>query len=105
MSSISYWMALDQTHGFGPAHMKEIYDALAGPGLDIKDLFDLTEDEITGEFSFNKKTAESIIKSKSLLPQIEEDYFSLIDLGYEVAAQSSTISAILSPYSPTRGPR
>ena len=84
MDTTSCWIALEQTEGMGPAHMKEIHDALKGMDLSITDLFDLTGEEILAEFSFSQKVADCIIRAKSSAPQIEDDYFQVIDSGFEV---------------------
>ena len=84
MTNIAHWIALEQTDGIGPAHLKEIHRALSGPGLSVLDLFDLEEDEIVQELHLNRKTAEAVVRAKMLLQRIEEDYFAIIDSGSEV---------------------
>jgi len=84
MSSTKYWIALEQAQGMGPAHLREIFSTLKELDLSIVDLFDLTETEIRGEFTFSDKIIESIMRAKELVGQIEEDYFPLLDAGISI---------------------
>ncbi len=84
MENIAYWIALEQAEGIGPAHMKEIYDSLQKSGLSINDLFDLSAEEILAEFTFSEKTARAIAGAKAIASKIEDDYFQIIDCGYDV---------------------
>ncbi|MBN2038419.1 MAG: DNA-processing protein DprA [Spirochaetes bacterium] len=79
MNDSIYWIALERAKGIGPANLKMIYDTLAGPGLSITDLFSLTKEEITAEFSFHEKIADAIIEAKDLVFEIEKIYHELID--------------------------
>ncbi len=84
MNKPKYWIALEQAQGIGPAHMKEIYEALSGAGLSVEDLFSLEKDEITREFPFGERLAASIVQSQELLHSIEGDYLDLLDAGMSV---------------------
>lgn len=84
MNSTKFWIALDQTRGIGPAHMKEIHGALKKIRLSLSDLIGLTESEIRNEFHFPEKIAAAISNVTSILPAIEEDYFRLLDSGMSV---------------------
>ncbi len=83
MNSTKYWIALEQTHGIGPAHLMEIHDALKKQSLSVEDLCDLSSDDIRKEFSFPEKIAEAIAGIQSILPKIEEDYFKLLESGID----------------------
>ncbi len=84
MNSTKYWIALEQTHGIGPAHLIEIHDALKEQSLSVADLCDLSSDDIRKEFRFQEKIAEAIAGMQSTLPKIEEDYFKLLESGIDV---------------------
>lgn len=86
MNSTKYWIALEQSHGIGPAHLMEIHDTLKRQNLSIEDLCDLSSDEIVREFRFPEKIAEAVAGVRAALPKIEEDYFKLIDSGIDVVA-------------------
>jgi len=79
-----YWIALEQSQGIGPAHLKEIHDTLSKLDLSIVDLFDLTGEEIEEEFHFNSKLVESICNARDVLNEIEDDYFAMIDAGINI---------------------
>jgi DNA processing protein len=84
MNSTKYWIALEQTHGIGPAHLIEIHAALKEVNLSLVDLCDLTSEEIKKEFRFPDKIAEALAGIPSVLPKIEEDYFKLLESGIDV---------------------
>ncbi len=84
MNKPKYWIALEQTQGIGPAHMKEIYDTLLKAGLSVEDLFSLESDEIAGEFSFSEKLSSSIAQAQKILHSIEGDYLDILDAGISV---------------------
>lgn len=78
-----YWIALEQSKGIGPAHLKEIHKALISPGLSISDLFELSEEEIKRELGIRESVAQAIVQARSTLPTVEEDYFDLLETGIE----------------------
>jgi len=84
MNDTKYWIALEQTHGIGPAHLIEIHDSLKGLGLSLADLCDLSADDIKKEFRFHEKISAALADVPSLLPKIEEDYFKLLESGIDV---------------------
>ncbi len=84
MNSTKYWIALEQSHGIGPAHLIEIHKALNEVNLSLTDLGDLSADEIKKEFRFPDKVTEALAGLSSVLPRIEEDYFKLLESGIEV---------------------
>lgn len=84
MNSTKYWIALEQIHGIGPAHLMEIHKSLLKIGISVSDLCDLSIDEIKNEFNFPDKIAEAIAMTPSMLPKIEDDYFKLLESGIEV---------------------
>lgn len=84
MNDTKYWIALEQTHGIGPAHMIEIHDALKEQNLSVADLSGLSGEEIREEFRFPEKIAEAIAGMEATLPKIEEDYFRLLESGIDV---------------------
>jgi DNA processing protein len=95
MSTISRWMALERADGIGPAHLKEIRLSLEHKGLAITDLFELSAEEIINEFPFPEKIALSIAGARKALGRIEEDYFQIIDRGFDVVP-------FFSPFYPAR---
>ncbi len=84
MNSTKYWIALEQTHGIGPAHLMEIHEALKNQGLSVTDLCGLSVEEIRKEFRFPEKIAEAVASLEGTLPKIEEDYFRLLESGIDV---------------------
>ena len=84
MDNIKYWIALEQCQGMGPAHLEEIYKDLNEKNLSIMDLIELNHNEIKEEFSFKDKIVDIIIESKKMLPNVEKDYFNLLDSGIEI---------------------
>ncbi|HOT44745.1 MAG TPA: DNA-processing protein DprA [Spirochaetota bacterium] len=84
MNDTKYWIALEQTHGIGPAHMIEVHDALKGQNLSVGDLCGLSGEEIRKEFRFPDKIAEAITGMEATLEKIEEDYFKLLESGIDV---------------------
>ncbi|MBP7738208.1 MAG: DNA-protecting protein DprA [Spirochaetes bacterium] len=84
MNSTKYWIALEQTHGIGPAHLMEIHEALEKQGLSVADLCGLSAEEIRNEFRFPDKIAEAVAAMEDALPKIEEDYFRLLESGIDV---------------------
>jgi predicted Rossmann fold nucleotide-binding protein DprA/Smf involved in DNA uptake len=84
MNSTKQWIALEQTHGIGPAHLREIHEALTAAKLSLSDVCDLTIEEISNEFSFQPRIAEALAGVPSILPKIEEDYFKLLESGIDV---------------------
>ncbi|MCP4136622.1 MAG: hypothetical protein GY754_36970 [bacterium] len=84
MNNIKFWIALEQSPGMGPVHLKEVYTALAELNLSIIDIFDLTDDEIEQEFNFHSKVLEAITHSKKILQTVEKDYFTLLDRGIDI---------------------
>ena len=84
MNNTKYWIALEQSEGIGPANLSEISSRIIESGLSVIDMFDLTENEIIEEFNFTEKLASSIEHARKLLPEIEKDYFSLLDAGIDV---------------------
>jgi DNA processing protein len=91
MNSTKYWIALEQTHGIGPAHLIEIHDTLKEQNLSVADLCDLSADDIRKEFRFPDKIAEAIAGIQATLPKIEEDYFKLLEAGIDVVMFSSEL--------------
>lgn len=86
MNSTKYWIALERVQGIGPAALKEIYKKISGTGLSVSDIFDLSPDELKGEFHFNEKIAAAFKPASALLSAIEEEYMQLIDAGVVVIA-------------------
>lgn len=84
MNDTKYWIALEQTHGIGPAHLIEIHGSLKGLGLSLADVCELSADDIKKEFRLPEKIAAAVADVPSLLPKIEEDYFKLLESGVEV---------------------
>lgn len=84
MKHDKYWIALDQVKGVGPAMMREIHDALAGPGLSIVDLFSLSAEEMRAELSLREQAASAVEAARGRLSLVEEGYFKLIDAGIEI---------------------
>lgn len=84
MNSTKYWIALEQSHGIGPAHMIEIHKVLQEASLSLADLVDLSADEIRQEFRFPDKIAEALAGIPSVLPKIEEDYLKLLESEIDV---------------------
>jgi DNA processing protein len=84
MKHDKYWMALEQVKGIGPASMREIHDALRGPGLSIVDLFALSPEEMRAELSFREPIAAAIDAARGRLALVEDEYFKLIDAGIEI---------------------
>ncbi len=84
MNNLKYWIALDRTEGIGIAALHEIYNALRKFNLSIIDLFDLSSDELSSEFSFNKKVCNGVIQAAKTLSSIEKDYFGLLDAGVSI---------------------
>lgn len=83
MKNYKYWIALEQVQGIGPANLKLIYETLRDRGLTIIDIFSLSREEITGEFSFSEKVADAVITAGNALSRVEGDYFTLLDNGIE----------------------
>ena len=83
MSDIKYWMALEQVEGMGPVNLKTVHEKLKPAGLKLRDLFDLKAAEIQHEFSPGDKIAGAVETAKKSLPRIEQDYFSLMESGFE----------------------
>ena len=84
MNDTKYWIALEQSHGIGPAHLIEIHAALKAQSLSVADLCDLSADDIRKEFRFQEKIAEAIAGMRAVLEKIEEDYFKLLESGIDV---------------------
>lgn len=84
MNSTKYWIALEQTHGIGPAHLIELHALLKDRGLSLVDLCDLTAAEIKNEFRLPDKIAEAVAGVPQVLPKIEDDYLKLLESGIEV---------------------
>jgi len=84
MNNTKYWIALDQSHGIGPANLKEIYNRTREFNLSVTDLVDLNENDLKNEFNFNEKIITAIINLKQIIPRIEKDYFSLLDAGINI---------------------
>ncbi|MBN1497737.1 MAG: DNA-processing protein DprA [Spirochaetes bacterium] len=84
MNSTKYWIALEQSHGIGPAHMIEIHSALKKSGLSLADLIGLTADELRKEFQFHEKISEALAGLESVLPKVEDDYLKLLESGIDV---------------------
>jgi len=84
MNNTKFWIALEQAEGIGPAHLKEIYDSLEALSLSIIDIFDLSDQEIENEFSFNKTIREGFAKARIGIQSVEEEYFEVIDAGVEI---------------------
>jgi DNA processing protein len=84
MNSTKYWIALEQTHGVGPAHLIELHALLKERGLSLVDLCDLTAVEIRNEIRLPEKIAEAIAGLVQALPKIEDDYLKMLESGIEV---------------------
>ena len=84
MNSTKYWIALEQTHGIGPAHLIELYALLKERGLSLVDLCELSADEIRSEFRLPDKIAEALAGVTQVLQKIEDDYLKLLESGIEV---------------------
>ena len=83
MRNYKYWIALEQTQGVGPAHLKSIYDLIKSRDLSIVDIFDLTSKEIREEFNLSDTIVEAIALAKTSLPGIEREYSNLLDAGVD----------------------
>ncbi len=81
MIEYSYWIALEQTPGIGPAEMERIHRTLADTGLAIRDLCDCTVDEILAEFSLPEDTARAVASAADILDSIEEIYHDILQAG------------------------
>jgi DNA processing protein len=84
MNDTKYWIALEQMHGIGPAHLIEVHEALKELNLSIADVCDLSSDDIRKEFRFHEKISAALADIPSLLPKIEDDYFKLLESGIDV---------------------
>ena len=84
MKHYKYWLALEQSRGMGPAHLKEIYDSLSGLGLSIIDLFSLTPAEIKNELALKEPVIEAIAHAAKKLSMIEEECCTLLESGIEM---------------------
>ncbi len=84
MNGTKYWIALEQTHGIGPAQMAEIHKVLKDRGLSLGDLRDLTVPEIKNEFGVQDKLAEALSGIRRMTESVEEDYFKLLESSVEV---------------------
>jgi DNA processing protein len=83
MLDYKYWMALDQSPGMGPAHMKMVADALAARGIGIADVFGLGRGELKEEFAFADAIIGALSEAAGMLNRVEADYLKLIDAGVE----------------------
>src|SRR5208337_462347 len=83
MNNTKYWLALEQSHGIGPAHLMEINEKITKAGLSLGDLYDLNVKEIMDEFGLPETTASAISNLRATVPKIEEDYFKLLESGIE----------------------
>jgi DNA processing protein len=83
MRNYKYWIALEQTQGVGPAHLKSIYELIKSRDLSIVDIFDLTTNEIREEFNLSDTIVEAIALAKTSLPGIEREYSNLLDAGID----------------------
>ena len=84
MNSTKYWIALEQTHGIGPAHLIELHGLLKEQNLSLVDLCDLTAAEIRNELRLPDKIADAVSGVIQALPKIEDDYLKLLESGIEV---------------------
>lgn len=84
MNSTKYWIALEQTHGIGPAHLVELHGLLKERGLSLADLCGLTAAEIRNELRLPEKIADAVSGMPQALPKIEDDYLKLLESGIEV---------------------
>ncbi|MBN2078756.1 MAG: DNA-processing protein DprA [Spirochaetes bacterium] len=83
MNGTKYWIALEQTHGIGPAQMVEVHSALKERGLSLGDLCDLSAEEIRGEFGFNDRLAGALAGLRGMTDTTEENYIKLLESGVE----------------------
>lgn len=79
----SYWMALSETTGIGIASLKKIYESLSTTGLSIQDICELTEEEITAEFSFSRDLTKAIAASQTVFEETDEVYHDILEAGIE----------------------
>lgn len=84
MNGTKYWIALEQTHGIGPALMAEVHGVLKERGLSLGDLLDLSPGELRAEFGFNERLAGALTGLRGMAETIEEDYVKLLESGVEV---------------------
>lgn len=77
-------MALDQAKGIGRSAMEKIHESLLSTGLDIRDIFDLTKEELKNEFSFKEQIIDGIVHAQTLLESVEEVYQDLLTAHIEV---------------------
>ncbi len=83
MNSAKYWIALEQSHGIGPAHLLEVYEKTKQAGLSLDDLYDLGTKDIMEEFNLPEATASAISNLKTVVPKIDDDYSKLLESGIE----------------------
>ncbi len=84
MSNYLYWIALEQSKGMGPVSLERVYSDISTFGLELYDLFELSQNELTGEFSFSNEILNAFLEAKKNIINIEKDYFTLLDHGFEV---------------------
>jgi len=84
MNYTTYWLALSRVHGMGPAHLREIHDALQKAGLSIADITDLSPDELKGEFGFQEAVCAAVVQSRDLAGSVEADYERCLNEGISV---------------------
>ncbi len=84
MNYTKYWIALEQTKGMGPAHLREIHRELQKQDLSIVDIIDLTPEEISSELKLGPGIAKLIPESKKELEKIEGEYLDLLDRGFDI---------------------
>lgn len=84
MKNYKYWIALEQTKGIGPVHLREIHQSLSRLDLSIVDLFALDQREIEKELSLSPAIARGVRDASDTLPVIEENYYTMLDAGISV---------------------
>jgi len=60
MNEDYYWYLLSLAKGIGPKKMHKIYDYLSAEGMEISDIFDMSDEEKKSQLNFNDKICESL---------------------------------------------
>ncbi|MCX7678175.1 MAG: DNA-protecting protein DprA [Spirochaetes bacterium] len=84
MSEAKYWIALDMVKGIGPANLQVLYEKISFAKLSVRDVFELTEKEITFEFGVSDKIAAAIGEAKKYVARAEEICMQLQDAKVEI---------------------
>ncbi len=84
MSDAKYWMALDQVKGMGPANLRLVHESLVRTGLSMRDMFELSANEIQHEFGLGEKIAQSVVEAKGSIERCEDVCQKLESAGVEI---------------------